>query len=299
MTRRACVVVNPTKIDDLLDLRAKICGAMADRGWDEPLWLETTEEETGRAQAEKAHAEGVDVVLVSGGDGTVMAAVSGLAGTGTPLAILPSGTGNLLARNLGLPIDLDEALATALDGASRTIDVGACEGFSFAVMAGMGFDAHVMADAPEAVKARLGWPAYVVSGLKHLRDRRMDLRISLDGAPPLRRRARSVLVGNVGTLTAGMCLLPEAEPDDGVLDVMVVRARGLLDWLRLAWAVLRHREPADAQAETFQARTVDLRVGRDEPRELDGDPIAPGRRMRVEVQPGALIVRVPATPSRT
>ena len=114
-TMRAAVVVNPTKHHDGEQFRAEVCEAMAEQGWSEPLWLETTPEETGRGLAEAAVAEQVDVVLASGGDGTVTACAEGVAGSGVPLAVLPAGTGNLLARNLGLPLALDQALAVALD----------------------------------------------------------------------------------------------------------------------------------------------------------------------------------------
>src|ERR1700727_3097750 len=112
---RAAVVVNPTKHADGARFRAEVPGAMAATGWSDPLWLETTPDETGRGLAAAAVAVRVDVVLASGGDGTVTACAEGVAGSGVPLGVLPAGTGNLLARNLGLPLALDQALAGALD----------------------------------------------------------------------------------------------------------------------------------------------------------------------------------------
>ncbi|HET9899031.1 MAG TPA: acylglycerol kinase family protein, partial [Streptosporangiaceae bacterium] len=95
---RAAVVVNPTKLDDDEAFRKSVRRAMDDHGWDEPLWLETTPEDPGRGQAESAVSAGADLVLACGGDGTVTACAEGVTGTGVPLAIIPMGTGNLLAR---------------------------------------------------------------------------------------------------------------------------------------------------------------------------------------------------------
>src|SRR6266536_3835321 len=184
-------------------------------------------------------AQGVDVVLVAGGDGTVMSCVSALAGSPTPLAVLPSGTGNLLATNLGLPGDLDEAAQVALHGHRRRLDVGALagegvDGDRFVVMSGMGFDAAMLRDADPAMKSRVGAFAYVLSGLRQIGRRPAEYRITLDGLPPFSRVAQGVLVGNLGRLQGGLEVLPGAEPDDGVLDVGVLQTRSVAGWLRLA-----------------------------------------------------------------
>src|ERR1700744_2037965 len=125
---RAAVVVNPTKLDDDEAFRKSVRQAMDDPGGHEPLWLETTREDPGRGQAESAVSAGVDLVLACGGDGTVTACAEGITGTGGPLAIIPMGTGNLLARNLGLPMGTDDALAVALGGVQAPIDAGRVNG---------------------------------------------------------------------------------------------------------------------------------------------------------------------------
>jgi diacylglycerol kinase family enzyme len=292
-------VVNPSKVLDLDEHRRQICAALADAGWPEPLWLPTTPEDPGCGMAQEAVAAGTEVVFVSGGDGTVMACAAVLAGTDVALAVLPSGTGNLLAANLGLPGDTVAAVALAMSGSRRRIDVGdvAAVGTAsgqngcFTVMAGMGFDARMLGSASDSMKARIGWTAYVLAALRHLRERPMRVVITLDGGAPLRRHARTVLVGNVGRLQGGIPLLPDAQPDDGWLDVAVLTPRTLGHWLRLAIAVLR-RHPRVPRMETFRARTIEVRSDRAQPRELDGDVIAPARSLSVTVRPAALTVCV-------
>ena len=266
---------------------------LTDNGWGRPLWLETTEDDPGVGMCKQAVEEGCTVVFVCGGDGTVMAAATALSGTDVPMAILPLGTGNLLARNLDLPLD-DEpaALRIGVHGATREIDVGAIEGKRFVVMAGLGFDAAIMRDAPEKLKKTVGWPAYIVSGAKHMRGRRISVTITIDGGEPIERHVRTVLVGNVGKLQGGLLLLPNARPDDGVLDIAVLAPRNALDWARLTGRVLRRKDVPDRRMERFQGKHVVIEASRPQPRQLDGDLIEDGQTMDIEIEAGALAVRV-------
>jgi YegS/Rv2252/BmrU family lipid kinase len=290
---RAAVVHNPIRVTDLPALKRRVEPAMARAGWEPPLWLETTLEEPGAGLARRAVEDGCDVVFVAGGDGTVMAVATALAGTGVPLAILPTGTGNLLARNLDLPFT-DEAacLRIGLTGRTRPIDVGAVEGRKFVVMAGLGFDAAMMRDAPEGLKKRVGWPAYVVSATKHLRGRGIRVTLTLDDGEPLHRRVRTVVVGNVGRLQGNFPLLPDAVPDDGVLDVVVIATRNILDWARVGTRVMRRADVPDRRIERFTAKHVLIEASHSQPRQLDGDVIEDGRRLDIQVEAGALLVKV-------
>ncbi len=290
---RAAVVVNPTKFDDLAKFRHTVCAAMAARGWREPLWLETTAGDPGRGMAAKAAAERVDLVLACGGDGTVIACAEGLAGGRIPLAVIPAGTGNLLARNLRLPFGLDDALVVALTGDDMPLDMGSANGKPFVVMAGVGLDAKMLESTSESVKKRLGWAAYVISALRHLRDRPMRVRLRADGGPPLRRRAGGVIVGNVGRLQAGVSLLPDAKPDDGLLDAAVLTARGAAGWLALAGQLLLRRGAAARVARlTFRELRIDL--DRPQPWEVDGEVMGRTRQLVINVQAGRLLLRGPA-----
>jgi undecaprenyl-diphosphatase len=291
---RAAVIYNPIKVPDFPAMRTRVEAHMARAGWAEPLWLGTTVDDPGAGMCAEAAEEKADLVIVCGGDGTVRVCAQALAGTDTPLALLPSGTGNLLARNLGIPLDdEDGALRIATSGADRRIDVASAEEHKFVVMAGLGFDAAIMRDASEGLKRTIGWPAYVVSGARHLRGRGIRVRITLDDGKPFSRRVRTAVVGNVGKLLAGIPLLPDAEPDDGVLDVVLIAPGSIVGWARVAGRVMTRRGQVDRKVERFRAQHVLLETGHPTPRQLDGDLIEDGRSMDIRIEPAALCVRVP------
>lgn len=291
--RRAAVIVHPGKHDDLEGFRAAVVTALADQGWAAPLWLETSPDDPGGRLAAEAVRSGVDLVLASGGDGTIAAVASGVAGSGVALGVLPSGTGNLLARNLGVPLDLGQALSVALTGAQQQVDVGFANGRPFVVMAGLGFDAEILAGTREELKRRAGWVAYVLSALRHLWDRPTRVVLRADGGPWLRRWASGVIVGNVGTLQANIRLMPDAVPDDGVLNVAVLTAWGLIGWLGLAADVLMLRRKS-VHLTRLTCRELVVGSRRPRPWEVDGEVIGLSRELRVSLSPGDLLVRVPA-----
>jgi YegS/Rv2252/BmrU family lipid kinase len=291
--KRAAFVYNPLKVANVDALKRRVEAFMARAGWDAPLWLETTEEDPGLGMCERAVDEGCTVVFVCGGDGTIMAAATALAGGDVPMAILPAGTGNLLARNLGLPLDDEDAsLRIGVNGTTRAIDVGAIEDRTFVVMAGLGFDAAIMRDAPERLKKAVGWPAYLVSASQHLRGPGIRVTISIDDAEVIHRRVRTVVVGNVGKLQGGILLIPDAKPDDGVLDVVLIAPRHAVDWLRVAGRVVRRANVPDRTVERFRGQHVVIEASRPQPRQLDGDLIEDGTTMDIRIEPHALGVKV-------
>lgn len=297
-TRQVAVVLNPVKVEDMTTFRSIVSAAATAAGWNEPLWYQTTIEDPGAGMAHDAARNGADLVLVCGGDGTVREVCAELAGTGIPIGVIPAGTGNLLARNLEIPLFLRAAVDVALNGQDRAIDLVAVSGDGFEdthflVMAGMGFDAAMMEGVNEDVKAKVGWLAYVLSGLKALMFPAAGVDISIDDGEFTRHRARTVVVGNVGFLQAGMPLLPDASIDDGLLDVVVLHPKRFLSWIPLALRVLARRRRTDELVNRMTGRTVTLRAHADTPRQLDGDSIGSGRELRMECLPGRLLVRVP------
>ena len=291
---RVAVVFNPATGGGDADGRRRDTREALEGAGLEVLWLETTPEDPGQGQTAKALAEGVELVMAQGGDGTVMACVTGLAGTEVPLAVLPGGTGNLLATNFDVPADLGGAVEVALDGDRARLDVAALDDDRFVVMGGVGFDAAMLRDADPRLKERLGAVAYVLSGFKHLRRRATRFRLGLDDRPPIERTGQGVLVGNLGRLQGGLPVMPDARPDDGVLDVAVLQTRTLLDWLALAARVLLRRRRKDPQLELFTARRVEIGCDRPQPVERDGDPLdIPRDHLVIEVVPRALTLCVP------
>ena len=278
-------MANPTKIRDIdgeiswLEERASSSAGRDRCGW--------RRRRTTRGSVEaRGAASGAHAVLAYGGDGTVRAVATALIGTQVPLGLLPAGTGNLLARNLAVPFaDLDAALTVALAGIDRAVDVGRRwrstspvedqqpRAETFLVMAGLGFDAEVMASVEHRLKERVGWWAYVVAGARNLRGRQTRVLLSLDGEEPIRRRLRSVIVGNCGELTGGVRLMPDAKIDDGWLDVVVVAPRGVVGWLAVTGAVA-HQEPLGAPG----GRALPLPTYHRDRREASPCPV--GRRPR-------------------
>ncbi|MCW2879695.1 MAG: diacylglycerol kinase catalytic region [Sphaerisporangium sp.] len=287
------MIVNPTKVCDLESHRAEVTAELARYGWDEPLWLETTAEDPGVGMARQAVSEGVDLVFASGGDGTVRACVEGLMGTDVPMAILCVGTGNLFARNLNLPGTLPEGIRTGVEGKTREIDVGVIDGRPFVVMAGIGLDASMAHSTSDDAKRRVGWLAYVGGLVKHLRDRPFQVTLSLDGRTTLRRRAMMVLIGNVGRLQGGLRLLPDAQPDDGQLDILILAPRTPMDWLRVVGHVVTRSKRYDRRAERYTAARLRVEVDPPVLYECDGDPIGYGTTMSIETSPKALLLRAP------
>jgi diacylglycerol kinase family enzyme len=309
--KRAAVVINPTKFADLPVVRERITSTCHTSGWGDPLFYETTIEDTGAGQARQAVEDGASVVCSLGGDGTVRAVASGLLGTETPLGILPAGTGNLLARNLDLPVDaLDAAVRVALTGRNRRIDVGeltvgamddhgeAVEGTElvrhhFLVMGGMGLDALIMGDTNEALKQKVGWPAYLLSGFKHLVSPEFRTQVRLDGEPELKRRARAVVIGNCGRLLGGLVLMPDARVDDQLLDVVIASPKGFVGWAPVIARVLTRQRKGHPTLDHMVCREIRVRVDRPLPVQVDGDVVGEATEVNAVVRAAALTVRVP------
>ena len=296
--RRAAVIFNPTKVTDWAMFRRRVDYELTARGWQRTLWMETTTDDPGRAMAEQAVREGVDLVLGAGGDGTIRVICAGLAGTGVPFGLIPAGTGNLLARNIGIPLDEAAALDVAFDGMDKpidlvrlTVDDGAPD--YFAVMAGVGIDAVIMEGTDPNLKRAVGSAAYFVSAAQHANHPALHATITVDDQPEIKRRAHVIVIGNVGILQANIQLIPGARADDGILDVLVASPRTARDWVRLTTQVLTRRRREDDQLDRLTGRKVTIKVEERDQYQVDGDTVGECNTMIAEVLPGALTLRVP------
>lgn len=250
----------------------------------------TTEDDPGPGQTRAAIDAGAECVIACGGDGTVRAVAETLAGSGVQLGVVPFGTGNLLAKNLDLPAGFD-AIPVALSAPARKLDVGTVNGEKFAVMAGTGLDALMIRDASSTVKERLGSFAYVLSVIRNLRARQVDVDVAVDGTPWYSGPSAMVLIGNLGRISGGIEVFPDAEADDGWLEVAVLTPHRRRDWLSIGRRLLRNRpQPADLVRRTRATQLV-VKLARPTPWELDGEDRDPTLRLDVGVERKALEVR--------
>lgn len=299
--KRLAVIYNPIKVGDIEVFKDRVSVVAAREGWSEPQWWETTIEDPGKGQAHEALEAGVDLIIAAGGDGTVRIVCDEVARTGVAVGILPHGTGNLLARNMGIPLNVKDALDTVFAGQDSAIDIAtfttdATEPTSFLVMAGLGMDAAIMTGVDDQLKSKVGYIAYFVSGIKALRFPAIKVQISVDDGEFVKFRARTVVVGNVGFLQGGIPLLPDARIDDGLLDVVVLAPKRFLGWLAIVVRVIGRQRRTNKRLDRMTGRKVVIRAEKPTPMQLDGDPIGEGTEITVEVQPGVLLLRIPLAP---
>lgn len=298
------VIFNPVSGQTDPEARKKIIEeALAQHGY-RCQHLVTTLEKGARHFAEEALKDGVDLLAVSGGDGTVIEVMSALIGKNVPIAVFPAGTGNLLSVNLGMPKEVPDAVHAALFGEKRWLDLARLEPEKgkgdtkyFAIVAGAGYDAKVIQDADREAKNKMGMFAYLWAAVRNLRRLPVLVRLRIDDNPRvLRRRAKSIMVANMGRLQGGVDMVPEAWPDDGFLVVTILKAETFGDWIGLAWSALRHRLKEDRRVEYRKVRKVEVMLSFPQPMQFDGEESDTlHRRFTVEVVPKAVQVMVPKT----
>ncbi|MCW2962889.1 MAG: diacylglycerol kinase family lipid kinase [Actinomycetia bacterium] len=269
-------------------------------GVDNPFWCEVAKSRNAPAQIRRARDDGAELIIAWGGDGMVQRCVDVLAGSGVALAIIPAGTANLFATNLGIPKDIEQAVAIGLHGDRRTLDVGGFNGERFAVMAGVGFDAAMIRDAGDGgLKERFGRAAYVWTGSGNLRSKPFRADIKVDGVDWYKGKASCILLGNVGKLFGGVEVFEDARSDDGKLELGVVTAEGLLEWSRMLVRVAVGRASKSRFAQTTKATTVEVKLNRKILYELDGGDRKKVKAFKAKAEPGAITVCVPRGDART
>ena len=289
--KKVAVIAHSGKVlgGGLVELRK----VLADEGISDPIWHEVGKSKEAPRFVRKAKKKGADLFFIWGGDGMVQRCVDELAGTDTPIAILPAGTANLFATNLGIPDDLSTAVRIGLHGERRELDAGIVNGEHFAVMAGVGFDALMIRDAGTGLKDKVGQLAYVWTGAKHLREAPMNVNIKVDGAKWFKGEASCVLVGNVGKIIGGLEVFEGSRPDDGRIEVGLVTAKGLVDWARTAGRTALGQPESSPFVETISGTRIDVKLKDAMIYELDGGDRKATDRLKIEVEPGAITVCLP------
>lgn len=284
-------------------------------------FIETQLDKDGRACAFEALDHGADVVVAVGGDGTVRTVASALSGTGHALGIVPIGTGNLFARNMGIPVDdIDAALTVATSHGSRLVDVGRLtllddettdHGHAFLIIAGIGFDALMIDDTDPELKKNISWLAYFVSGVKNLFAPKYKGNVTItsaDGSTHSTRGLtfRTFMAGNCGQIPM-FSLMPEASYDDGILDYEIIdTSGGLIGWANLFGDVLHQtitgkaqQSPLSTNSTVDQVQGVSAEITLERPvlAQVDGDMLPETKHIRFSVERQALCVRVPEATS--
>jgi diacylglycerol kinase (ATP) len=295
-SRRCAVIYNPTKISD--KFRTLVEENLQRKGWGNTLWLETSAEDPGRAMTRRAVEEQVDLVIGAGGDGTIRYVADGLAHTGIPLGLVPAGTGNLLARNLDVPLEEVDAIEVALGGEVRQVDlvkitVDDQEPEHFAVMAGIGIDAVIMDETDEGLKDKVGSAAYFVAAAKALGRLPVRMTVQLDSNPS-RPTPRHALCNWKRRHSSGQPHLDPGREPGSLLDLYIASPRRFRHWVKLALRLLTRRAKKDDQVDQRKGKRVRIVIDGKDNYQLDGDVVGESTTLFAEIQPGALAICVPA-----
>jgi diacylglycerol kinase family enzyme len=309
--RTVAVVLNPSKFEKTESFQQRIREVVERIEGARTLFYETTIDDPGRGQTKRALRDGADLVMAAGGDGTVRMVASVLAGTSTRMGIIPAGTGNLLARNVDIPLeDPSAAMTAALTGEDRQVDVGwlrvgdsasaalSAERQIFLVIAGFGADAEMIGYTDPKMKKRIGWIAYVFGGVRTVLGRSVDVVVQLPDESRHAHKARTVLLGNVGKLPGGFVLMPDATIDNGQLEVVVAGWRGAAGFSQVATQVINPKltpriGPKLSSMKRYLTPGVRVTTTKPQPVQLDGDTDVEATHMIATVDPGVLRLRVP------
>jgi diacylglycerol kinase (ATP) len=250
------------------------------------------------AELARERCRDYDAVFALGGDGTAMEIAGALVGTGVPLGVLAGGTGNLLARAVGIPLDVERAVSMLLGGDRRRIDLGRFpNGRFFAVAAGVGIDARMVRDTPGWMKRRLGVLAYAITATRAalsavIRRDFFRVRVTVDGAV-YDRQAAAAMIANFGAVLHDRITFgPDIQSDDGVLDACVYSPRSLGDALRIMWRLLRRDFTSDECILYRSGRHIRLDTDPRQQVQADGELVGM-TPLEVIVEPLAALFLVP------
>jgi len=289
---RVLLIVNPASRRGAR-LRDKALKAFADAGV--ACDAMPTEAPGHAAVLAKTHAHKYHAVFTLGGDGTVMEVLSVLAHQGPPLGVLAGGTGNVVARTLGIPLNPSRAVPLLLNGDEATVDLGRLgDGRRFAIGVGVGLDATMISEAPARLKRRFGFMAYVIGGYKAvLRNRKFQLKLTVDGAV-FQQTASAILVANFGAVLNDLVSFGDGILyDDGLLNACVFSPNNLWDALRILWRMVRKDFRADPCLFYKSGREFRIETTPEMPAQADGELLLPGTPISVSVDPLAGCLLIP------
>lgn len=303
--RQVGVIINPI-VARATEAAGELMGQCMAAGIEHAEFL-TTRKSPGEQQTKQALQQGADLIVVIGGDGTVRRVAGAMAGSEVGLAVLPAGSGNVLARNLGLyPSALDMAVAQALAAPEVPVDISWAQLVTsgadhdttaakepFLAMAGIGRDAQTVASTRAFLKRRWGWGAYAESGIRHALAGALDMTVQYDDEPAREIRSWTLLAGNVPAAPAGIRVFPQARIDDGRLHALEVPIENALQWGAIALRGLGAASP-NAKLRYTEAERIVVSCADPLPVQLDGDIFHDVTRMTLTVQAAALRLRVPA-----
>jgi YegS/Rv2252/BmrU family lipid kinase len=289
----AVIIVNPVSGTTPQEEKIKtVRSAAKELGWKGELH-ETTLKTSALKIAQKAIKEGAKHIVVCGGDGTVMEVITAAMGTPVKIGVVPFGTGNLFAQNLNLSLDVKESLKTALSGKEQLIDVGKANDTYFSIMAGMGMDTDMLKGADRDLKKKFGIGAYILSILKSFYKPPRTYNVTIDNNVKKRIRARSILVANMGKIHGGIELVPHAHPQNGTLQIGVIRARRILSWLNLVFNALAGKIHKSPHYTLLQGKYVEIEsLKGPQSYECDGNVFPPCRTLFITIYPSSVHVLV-------
>lgn len=289
----ATLIVNPVSgKGDPIDRRKSLQKVAKSLGWI-GTYRETTKDLNATTIAKEEVKKGAKHIIACGGDGTIMEVLDAVINKNITLGIIPLGTANILARNLNLPLEMDDAMKVALLGNNFQMDVGRANGTYFTLVAGIGLDAEVMRVADRKLKNRWGFFAYILSVIKNITNRSGKYEVTLDNKKPFTIRAKTIMASNMGRLMGGLEVVPLTDPQSGTLRLGIVKSKNLAMWIDLFSNALRGKVHKSPHYDVHQAQKITIRVlSGKKYYECDGEHFPPTDVLKISILPKALTVMV-------
>lgn len=285
------IIVNPVSgKGDPTERKTLIKKAARKHGW-KGTYRETTKTLSAKQIAQEEVKKGIKHLVVCGGDGTIMEVLAVVANSSVTIGIVPLGTGNMLVRNLKLPMTIDDAIKIAFTGKRRRVDLGKANGIYYSIAAGIGLDAEVMRAAERELKDKWGFLAYIVSTIKYLHHRSSRYRITLDSKKPFTVKAKTIMVSNMGKIFKDIEIVPNTRAQNGTLQVGIVTAKSLPAWFSVVVHALIGKVHNSPHYDMYTAKKIDIQVlGKKRRFQCDGNSFEPVDRLLINVCPKALTI---------